>query len=108
MKIQDALNGVGLLGIETAPFVYFVEQHQLCQQGSSAVSESCLKSALRAFVRQLYPQAEQAILDKGHLLALLTQDKMDKYRNGAGYDAELTIEDARAARHWVLEIVGYL
>jgi predicted nucleic acid-binding protein len=27
MKIQDALNGVGTLGIETAPFIYFVERH---------------------------------------------------------------------------------
>lgn len=27
MKIRDALNGVGTLGIETAPFIYYVEQH---------------------------------------------------------------------------------
>lgn len=27
MKLRDALGDVGTLGIETAPFIYFVEKH---------------------------------------------------------------------------------
>lgn len=46
---------------------------------------------------------ENGELDKNRLLALLTQDKIDKYRSGATYEAELTIEDAQNARQWVLK-----
>jgi hypothetical protein len=27
MKVREALIGVTLLGIDTAPFIYFIEQH---------------------------------------------------------------------------------
>jgi type I restriction-modification system DNA methylase subunit len=64
--------------------------------------------ALRRFVLERYPDAGRTILAQDGLLALLTQEQIDVYRNGAAHDAELTLDDARAARAWALEIVGYV
>ena len=63
---------------------------------------------LRRFVLERYPEAGRTILAQDGLLALLAQEQIDMYRNGAAHDAELSLDDARAARAWALEIVGYV
>lgn len=87
----------------------FMRGSKTLSLGSIAiVLASSDEPALRAFVRRRYPQADHTILARDRLLALLTQDQIDRYRNGAAHDAELSLDDARAARAWALEIVGYV
>ncbi len=72
------------------------------------VLTSSAEKALRGFVLKRYPGAAQTILDPQALLAQLTQDKIDKYRNSAAHDAVLTADDAQEARQWAIAILGYV
>lgn len=72
------------------------------------VLASNAEKALRGFVLKCYPNAAQTILSPKALLGQLTQDKIDKYRNSAAHDAVLTGDDAKEARQWAIEILGYV
>jgi hypothetical protein len=72
------------------------------------VLASNAERALRGFVLKCYPNAAQTILNPKALLGQLTQDKIDKYRNSAAHDAVLTADDAKEARQWAIEILGYV
>src|SRR5215470_5410294 len=76
LRISDALNGVRLLGIETAPFIYFVERHptyvdrmraiiRLVDEGTvSAVSSTVtLTEVLTQRIKQGNKTIEQAYRD---------------------------------------------
>ncbi|MHB8624601.1 MAG: DUF559 domain-containing protein [Aggregatilineales bacterium] len=65
------------------------------------------ESTFRAFVVQHYPNANQTIFAKDKLLKLLDKAQVDA-RNGAAHDGVLTQDDAKAARQWAIEILGYV
>ncbi len=62
---------------------------------------------LRAFITKQYPRAAANIFTKDKLLAQLSQAQVGA-RNAAAHDGVLTLDDARVARQWALEILGYL
>ncbi|MHB8749369.1 MAG: Eco57I restriction-modification methylase domain-containing protein [Aggregatilineales bacterium] len=65
------------------------------------------ESTFRAFVIRHYPNASQTIFAKDKLLKLLDKAQVDA-RNGAAHDGVLTQDDAKAARQWAIEILGYV
>jgi hypothetical protein len=91
------------------PFQKFMRGNKTLSLGSMPiVLASSAEKALRAFVLKRYPNAMQTLLNPKAFLGLLTQDKIDKYRNSAAHDAVLTADDAKAARQWALEILSYV
>jgi len=89
-------------------FQKFIEGGKSLMLGNMGfILPSSHEPVLRAFVRTLYPNADQTIFAKDKLMALLDKTQVSA-RNGAAHDGVLTQDDAKAARQWAIEILGYV
>jgi hypothetical protein len=69
---------------------------------------SSRETALRDYIRKLYPDSDQRFFGPDGVVALLNDPVSLELRNAAAHDQTLSKEDARKVRAWAFDILRKL
>ncbi len=88
---------------------FMAGKRELTLGSMNIILRSSKERAFRQFVSaRLFPDADDTVFSQDAMLALLDEQSIRRFRNGAAHDEVMERDDAEAARAWALSILRYL